>query len=72
MITDKRQKAFLLKLSKEMGISVDVLNAVCFSPFQFASMSIRNNDKRTMMFPYFGKIKMKNKYLDEKENKDKH
>lgn len=58
------------ELSKKYNLPHQVIEVICNHPFLFANRVISSEDDvRTLMFSYLGKIKIKRKYEEDKESK---
>lgn len=55
------------QLSTKYNLPQQVIEVICKHPFLFASRSIANEeDERSLMFAYLGKLKIKKKYENNK------
>ena len=60
------------QLSKKYNLPHQVIEVICNHPFMFANKVISDEeDTRTLMFSYLGKIKIKKKYEDDKKSESK-
>lgn len=51
------------QLANKYNLPYQVIEVICNSPFVFANRSISDDtNKKPIMFPYLGKIKLKKKY----------
>lgn len=63
MIPKNNKVSIYTQLSNKYNLPYNVIEVICNSPFVFANRTISNIDnKKPIMFPYFGKIKLKKKY----------
>lgn len=63
---NKNTPTIYSQLSKRYSIPHQVIEVVCNSPFKFASERISdNNDTKSIMFAYLGKLKIKKKHETE-------
>jgi hypothetical protein len=63
----ERKKNIYLELSKKYSINRNIVEVICNSPFSFAAKIIANDsDEKTIMFPFFGKLRLKKQHRGKK------
>lgn len=64
-------KSFYTEISNKYNLPYQVIKVICNHPFLFASEKISECDDRPILFTYLGKIKIKKRYEQQKDNKIK-
>ena len=60
---------FYTKLSNKYNLPYQVIKVICNHPFLFATEKISEHDEKPKMYAYFGKIKIKKRYAQQKDSK---
>jgi hypothetical protein len=56
------------ELSKKYSLHRNIIIQICNHPFVFGSRRISDDsDEKSIMYPYFGKIKLKNRFKNRKQ-----
>lgn len=58
------------ELANKYNLPYQVIRVICNHPFLFASRRIAEQDRRSLMFTYLGKIKIKKKYEEDNQIKE--
>lgn len=64
----RRKQNIHADLAKKYNLHKGIIEVICNSPFVFASKVIAtDSDEKTIMFPFFGKLKLRKQFIGEKE-----